>query len=352
MKTALMRICLASALALSAPGIRSANSQDLSAQEWLLDPSLSNVYMQTVKNNATFETHQFAAVEGNISRNAEATVRIELASINTNNDLRDVRMRFLLFETFKFPHAVVTATLDKDKLRELSSKTRVSYPLSLKVAMHGVVRDIKADVWVTRISDSTVSVATIKPIIVTAESFGLTTGIAKLAEAVGGIPIASAASLSFDLLFGSGSLARQLGTARVAREAERAVVAARGITATECETRFDVISKTGAIYFETGSAELDDESAPLLSSVTDIAKRCPAVVFGVEGHTDTVGSRAANQRLSELRAKAVADYLKSKGIQAARVQSSGYGDTRPIAANNSETNRAKNRRIEFKVKKD
>ena len=261
-------------------------------------------------------------------------------------------MRFLLFETFKFPHAVVSATLDKVKLGALATKTRVSYPLVLEVAMHGVARELKADVWVTRISDSAVSVSTIKPIVVTAESFGLTAGVAKLAEAVGGIQIASAASLSFDLMFGSGSLAKQLGTARVVRETERAAVAARGITAAECETRFDVISKTGAIYFETGSADLDEASAPLLTSVTDIAKRCPAVQFGVEGHTDTVGAKTSNQKLSELRAKAVADFLKAKGIAPARIRSTGYGDSHPTAANDSEANRARNRRIEFKVQKN
>ena len=113
-----------------------------------------------------------------------------------------------------------------------------------------------------------------------------------------------------------------------------------------------MISKTGAIYFKTGSADLDQESAPLLNSVADIANRCPSVKIDVEGHTDNVGTKVANQQLSEQRAKSVVDYLARKGVSAARIQSAGYGDTRPDAANDTETNRGKNRRIEFKVKKD
>jgi outer membrane protein OmpA-like peptidoglycan-associated protein len=112
------------------------------------------------------------------------------------------------------------------------------------------------------------------------------------------------------------------------------------------------MTETGAIYFKTGSAELDKESEPLLNSGADIANRCPSVKFEVEGHTDNVGGKHSNQILSEQRAKSVVDYLTAKGISTARIQSAGYGETRPVAPNNSEANRAKNRRIEFKVKKE
>jgi outer membrane protein OmpA-like peptidoglycan-associated protein len=261
-------------------------------------------------------------------------------------------MRFLLFETYKFPHAEISAKLDKAKLQALATETRVSYPLKLTLNMHGITREIEALVWVTRINDTTVSVATIKPVIVTAESFGLVGGVAKLAEAVGGIPIATAASITFDLVFATGNLKPELESARASREKSRAEQAAASISAEACETRFSVISKTGAIYFKTGSADLDQESAPLLNSVADIANRCPSVKIDVEGHTDNVGTKSANQQLSEARAKSVVDYLARKGVSAARIQSAGYGDTRPDAANDTDANRGKNRRIEFKVKKD
>ena len=77
MHTTLIRFCLALGLIAAAVDPGSARAQDFLSQDWLLNPRLSNVYMQTVKNNALFETHQFTAVEGNISKNADATVKIE-----------------------------------------------------------------------------------------------------------------------------------------------------------------------------------------------------------------------------------------------------------------------------------
>jgi outer membrane protein OmpA-like peptidoglycan-associated protein/polyisoprenoid-binding protein YceI len=352
MLTTLARVCLVIALFATAMGAGKARAQDFLNQEWVLNPRLSNVYMQTVKNNAVFETLQFTAVEGNVSKNAEVTVKIELNSIETGTDVRNVRMRFLLFETYKFPYAEISAKLDKVKLKALATETRLSYPLTFTVGMHGVVKEFKSVVWVTRISDTAVSVSTIEPIIVTAESFGFAGGIAKLSESVGGIPIASAASITFDLVFASGSLKPALEAARAAREKSRAEEASSAISAEACETRFAVISKTGAIYFKTGSADLDLASAPLLNSVVDIANRCPAVKIDVEGHTDNIGTQGSNRELSELRARSVVDYLKRKGVAAQRIQSAGYGDTRPNAPNDTETNRSRNRRIEFNVRKD
>jgi OmpA-OmpF porin, OOP family len=110
-----------------------------------------------------------------------------------------------------------------------------------------------------------------------------------------------------------------------------------------------VISTAGAIYFKTGSAELDRESGPILQSVAEIANRCPAVKIAVAGHTDSIGGREANRQLSEQRARAVVSFLSQQGVAASRVEAAGYGDTRPVVPNDSEANRAKNRRIEFKV---
>jgi outer membrane protein OmpA-like peptidoglycan-associated protein len=237
-------------------------------------------------------------------------------------------------------------------LRELAAKSAVNYPLTLSVTMHGITNQIQTVVLVTRTSDTTVSVATTAPIVVTAESFGFMPGLAKLADAMGGIRIVPNASISFDLVFGTGSLKPELEAARASREKSKAEQEAKAISAEGCETRLNVISETNAIYFKTGSAELDKESEPLLNSGADIANRCPSVKFDVEGHTDSIGSKTFNQALSEQRAKSVVDYLTAKGVSLARIHSAGYGDTRPVAPNNSEANRAKNRRIEFKVTKD
>lgn len=341
------RFVLAAALfALAAPGAVT----PAFAQEWLLNHDASRFYMQTAKANAVIETHRFAGLEGGVTREGDALVKIDLTSVASGIDVRDVRMRFLLFETFRFPQAEITAKLDMDKLKEVVAKTRIAYPLKFKLNLHGHVQEIEAPVTVTRIGDKAVSVASAMPIVVKADQFGLAEGVAKLSEAVGGTPIVTAASFTFDLVFETGEkiaeiqASLQQATARKIQE-ESSVIGAEG-----CETRFSVISTTRVINFRTGSAELDPDSTPMLESVADIAKRCPAARFTVTGHTDSVGSRQANRALSEQRARAVADFLAERGVPRARIETLGFGDGRPVAPNDTEANRAKNRRIEFSLK--
>jgi OOP family OmpA-OmpF porin len=245
------------------------------AQEWLLNASASRFYMQTLKANAIFEVHQFTGLDGTVSKDGDTNVKIDLISVLSGVDVRDVRMRFLLFETYKFPHAEVTAKLDMGRLQELLTTGRITYPLKFKLNLHGFTQDFEAPVTVTRISDKSVSVATIKPIVVTADAFGFVAGIAKLSEAVNGTMIAPAATFTFDLVFETGEKLPELKAAREEAQKRKIEVETAQISPEACETRFSVISTTGAIHFKSGSAELDRESEPLLQSVAEIATRCP-----------------------------------------------------------------------------
>jgi outer membrane protein OmpA-like peptidoglycan-associated protein/polyisoprenoid-binding protein YceI len=319
------------------------------AQEWLLNSGASRFQMQTVKANSIFEVHQFTGLDGSITDSGDATVKIDLTSVASGIDVRDVRMRFLLFETYKFPTADVTAKLDMASLQALRTTTRITYPLRFKLALHGFSQEIETPVTVTRLSDKSVSVATSKPIVITADSFGFGPGIAKLSEAVGGTIIATGATFTFDLLFETGDKLPELQAARDEAAKRKTEAETSTISAEACETRFSVISTAGAIYFKTGSAELDKESGPILQSVAEIANRCPAVKIEVTGHTDSVGGKENNRQLSEQRARAVLGFLSQRGVAPTRVEAAGYGDSRPIVPNDSEANRAKNRRIEFRV---
>jgi OmpA-OmpF porin, OOP family len=349
MRKLLMRTALV--LFAAVPGVPGAEAAEFFNQDWLLNTSASRIYMGTVKANATFETHHFSSIDGTISRNGDATVKIDLASLETNHDLRNTRMRFLLFETYKFPHAEITAKLDKSRLQDLLTRTRIAYPLKFTLNLHGVVKEMEAPVWVTRISDSVVTVSSIQPIIVTAEAFNLTAGIGKLMEAIAPTVIAPGTSITFDLMFASGSYLPELEAARAEAVRRGVEMAAAPIAPDACETRFSVISTAQAIYFKVASAELDRESDPLLASVADIAKRCPGVKVEVTGHTDSDGGRDFNQHLSEERARSVVTDLLRRGVTASQIWSIGYGASRPVVPNDSLANKAKNRRIEFIVKK-
>ena len=171
------------------------------AQDWVLNSGVSHFYMQTAKADSIVETGQFTKLDGTISKDGDAKIVLDLSSVASGIDVRDTRMRFLLFETYKFPNAEITAKVDMAKLQELQTVTRITYPLKFTLAMHGMAKDFEAPVFVTRLSPGSVAVVTAKPIVVTAESFGMTEGIAKLSAAVNGTPIVSAASITFDLVF-------------------------------------------------------------------------------------------------------------------------------------------------------
>src|SRR5690606_18255720 len=90
------------------------------------------------------------------------------------------------------------------------------------------------------------------------------------------------------------------------------------------------------VFFASDSYELDARSHAELQEVVNVLTANPSVKISVEGHTDNEGSPAYNKSLSNNRAKAVKEYLLSKGIAAERLASAGYGDTMPIATNDTE----------------
>jgi outer membrane protein OmpA-like peptidoglycan-associated protein len=103
------------------------------------------------------------------------------------------------------------------------------------------------------------------------------------------------------------------------------------------------------IFFETGKFDLKKESEAELDNLVELMKENNTMVVQINGHTDNVGKPADNLTLSNNRAKAVVAYLASKGIETSRLQSKGFGETRPVSDNNTEEGRAKNRRTELQV---
>lgn len=103
------------------------------------------------------------------------------------------------------------------------------------------------------------------------------------------------------------------------------------------------------IFFETGSSKLLKESFAELNTLIVLLMENPGLRVEIGGHTDNVGNAEYNMTLSQQRADAVKNYLVEKGIAANRLVSKGYGFSNPIADNDTEQNRAKNRRTEIKI---
>jgi outer membrane protein OmpA-like peptidoglycan-associated protein len=104
------------------------------------------------------------------------------------------------------------------------------------------------------------------------------------------------------------------------------------------------------VYFDTEKSTIKSESYGALDEVGEILAKWPELRIEIGGHTDNTGTSSYNRDLSDARAAAVKDYLTSKfSLQKDQYTSKGYGETKPVASNDSSDGRAKNRRVEFKV---
>jgi len=106
------------------------------------------------------------------------------------------------------------------------------------------------------------------------------------------------------------------------------------------------VALTG-VLFDFNKATLQPASDPVLQKVADLLAKDPALKVEVQGHTDNVGGDAYNQSLSEARARTVMDWLIKHGVASGRLTAKGYGKTRPVADNDSDEGRSKNRRVEI-----
>jgi outer membrane protein OmpA-like peptidoglycan-associated protein len=120
--------------------------------------------------------------------------------------------------------------------------------------------------------------------------------------------------------------------------------------AVETELKSSGRARLYGILFDTDSDHLKDESKPTLDALVATAHDQPSWNFSIEGHTDNVGSEAHNQALSEKRAASVKAYLVNAGVDANRLSTQGFGDTHPVAGNDTALGRSENRRVEI-VKK-
>ncbi|MCF8273020.1 MAG: OmpA family protein [Flavobacteriaceae bacterium] len=117
----------------------------------------------------------------------------------------------------------------------------------------------------------------------------------------------------------------------------------------EVQKSLNAYAKT--ILFDTGKSSIKAQSAAVLGDIIKILNEYPNSKFTVEGHTDSVGSDATNQKLSDARANSVKEYLVSNGVNASRLSSIGYGESKPIDSNTTSKGRANNRRVEINLAK-
>ena len=115
------------------------------------------------------------------------------------------------------------------------------------------------------------------------------------------------------------------------------------------EMEVDEVIVIDNINFEFDSADLMEDSYPIIDFLAEKLMENPQLTVEISGHTDSLGAEEYNQELSQQRAQSVVDYLVEKGIPAENLLTKGYGEANPIASNDTEEGRFENRRVEMKI---
>ncbi|MEO1013709.1 MAG: YceI family protein [Pseudomonadota bacterium] len=168
---------------------------------WRLDETASRIAFVSVKAGEVAEVHSFKEIKGGVDADGAAEIVIPLDSVETNIDIRNDRMREILFETGDYPVAKITAAIDMTTFASLTTGARAEAPTTVSVDLHGASVELDADLFVTRISEDRVSVETAAPIVIDAATFGLEEGVEALREIAGLPSIAPLAPVTASLVF-------------------------------------------------------------------------------------------------------------------------------------------------------
>jgi len=171
--------------------------------QWSLNNDASSLSFVTVKAEHVAEVHTFDMLSGTIGDAGDVTITIELVSVNTLIPIRNERMQEMLFETNLFPEATITGSINLGALTAMDAGASIARQIDFNLDLHGESMALAADVQITRTGEGVV-VSTLKPVVVTADSFSLTAGVERLREVAGLPSISRAVPVSFTVVFEQG----------------------------------------------------------------------------------------------------------------------------------------------------
>ncbi len=182
-------------------GLVASYSSLSSATQWQLQDESSQLNFISIKQNTIAEVHDFTSLSGKIDKHGNAQLVINLSSVETNIGIRNDRINEHLFESKKYPVAKFLTTIDSKELNALSAGDSSVVALSGTLNLHGVEQPITTNVSVVKLSDKTITVSTIKPIIINAQAFNLEGGVDQLKALAGLANISLAVPVTFNLQF-------------------------------------------------------------------------------------------------------------------------------------------------------
>lgn len=160
----------------------------MSAQaDWELNNADSSLYYVTSKAAAISELNYFANLSGNISDGGNAILEIDLSSVETAIDIRNQRVKDILFETEQFPTATINIDVDMAALSNLAAGSSSLANYDYNLSMHGINANLNASLRLTKLSNGRIEIQPAQPIIIGAALFGLAEGVEALRE-IAGLP--------------------------------------------------------------------------------------------------------------------------------------------------------------------
>lgn len=169
--------------------------------QWQLDNEHSNLNFISIKKTSVAEVHQFKKLTGEVSDAGNIHLSIDLSSVDTQIDIRNERLKAMLFEIAQFPTAEFDGQIDMSKVATLKVGETLDMPVNGKLTMHGKVQETKAMLRMVKLRSDQIQVTTKMPIVLNADLYDLSAGIEKLREAANLPVISAAVPVTFDLIF-------------------------------------------------------------------------------------------------------------------------------------------------------
>jgi polyisoprenoid-binding protein YceI len=173
---------------------------------WDLDPQRSHLAFISIKAKDVAEVHSFQEMAGSIDDAGQVKASMMLDSVETLIPVRNERMREFLFKTADYKDATLTARIDPALINGMQTGDIAQIQAEGELSLHGQTQPMILEVQAAKVSDDTVMVASVKPLVIDAEKFGMSDGVEKLREIAGLDSISNAVPVSFVMTFvGSGN---------------------------------------------------------------------------------------------------------------------------------------------------
>lgn len=169
--------------------------------DWELDSTTSTINFVSIKNNSIAEVHSFSSLVGYIGAEGNAQLSVNLENVQTLIDVRNERMREMLFETVTFPVATVSAEVDTAVLAMAAEGGIVTAELPITLSLHGEEKVLTASLVIVGEGESRLHVFTASPLLINAADFNLTAGVAALQKVAGLQAISTAVPVTLQLQF-------------------------------------------------------------------------------------------------------------------------------------------------------